>query len=84
MPKEPAPGGEAVHLADFLTNIRQQGRPHADIAEGHKSTLLCHLGNIAWRTGRTLHCDPQTGHILNDDDAMRLWAREYRAGWEPK
>jgi predicted dehydrogenase len=82
--KGTGPGGEAVHLADFFTSIRQRGHPHADIAEGHKSTLLCHLGNIAWRTGRTLHCDPQTGHILNDDDAMRLWAREYRAGWEPK
>ncbi len=75
--------GDDVHLLDFLTSIRQNRPPHADIAEGHKSTLLCHLGNIAHRTGSALKCNPQNGHILNDDDAMRLWSREYRAGWEP-
>jgi predicted dehydrogenase len=76
--------GDAVHLQDFFTSIREHKLPHADILEGHRSTLLCHLGNIAWRTGRTLHCDPQNGHIQNDEEAMKLWSREYRAGWEPK
>ena len=76
-------GGDAAHLQNFLDCIRTGGRPAADIEEGHRSTLLCHLGNIAWRTGRTLDCDPKTGRIL-DADAMRYWEREYRPGWEPK
>jgi predicted dehydrogenase len=75
---------DAIHQLDFLTAIREHRRPHADIEEGHKTTLLCHLGNIAWRTGRTLNCDPQNGHIKNDDEAMKLWGREYRKGWEPR
>jgi hypothetical protein len=58
--------------------------PNADILEGHQTTLLCHLGNIAWRVGRTLNCDPKNGHIQNDAEAMKLWSREYRPGWEPK
>ena len=49
----------------------------------HGSTLLCHLGNIAHRTGRALKLDPQNGHILDDADAQRFWRREYEAGWEP-
>jgi len=57
---------------------------NAEIAEGHKSTLLCHLGNIAQRTGRTLTCDASNGHIAGDDQAMKLWQREYEPGWEPK
>lgn len=72
------------HLQNFLTAIREHKRPHADIEEAHQTTLLCHLGNISWRVGRTLNCDPKNGHIQNDDDAMKLWSREYRAGWEPK
>ncbi len=78
------PEGDAVHMADFVASIRGDRRPHADIEEGHKSTLLCHLGNIAYRVGRELECDPENGHIKNDEEAMRLWAREYRPGWEPK
>jgi hypothetical protein len=49
--------------------------------EGHKSTLLPQLGNIAYRVGRALKCDPSNGHILNDKEAMGLWHREYEKGW---
>lgn len=74
------------HIANFLSAIRND-KPldlAAEIAEGHKSTLLCHLGNIAQRVGRSLTCDPQNGHILHDKEAMGLWDREYEPGWELK
>ena len=74
---------EKSHFENFLDCIRSGKRPRADIEEGHKSTLLCHLGNIAWRTGHTLNIDPKTGHILDDPAAQALWGREYRPGWEP-
>ena len=77
--------GSREHWANFLEAIRT-GKPetlNAEIAEGHKSTLLCHLGNIAHRTGRSLDCDPTNGHILNDDEAMQFWRREYEPGWLP-
>jgi predicted dehydrogenase len=74
------------HVRNFLTAIRDNTplALNAEILEGHQSTLLCHLGNIAHRVGRTLHCDPSNGHILGDDEAMALWKREYEPGWEPK
>jgi hypothetical protein len=42
------------------------------------------LGNIAWRVGRELNCDPANGHLLKDPAAMKLWRRSYQPGWEPK
>ena len=75
--------GDAVHLANFLDCVRSGKRPNADILEGHQTTLLCHLGNISYRVGRTLNTDPKDAHIKGDDDAAALWRREYREGWEP-
>lgn len=73
---------DAVHLLNFVDSVRQQAKLTAPITEGQKSTLLPQLGNIAYRTGRTLTCDPANGHILNDKEAMKLWSREYEKGWK--
>ncbi|MCB9892124.1 MAG: Gfo/Idh/MocA family oxidoreductase [Planctomycetes bacterium] len=72
------------HLEDFLNAVRTRKAPAADIADLHKSSLLCHLGNIAQRTGHVLRCDPRTGHVLNDAAAQALWGRDYAKGWEPR
>jgi predicted dehydrogenase len=82
--KVSGPGGDAIHIANFLAAVRGEAKLNSEIEEGHKSTLLCHLGNIAYRTGRALKCDPKQGHIRGDREAMALWAREYEKGWEPK
>jgi predicted dehydrogenase len=72
---------ERPHLRNFLDCIRSGNRPNADIEEGHKSTRLCHLGNIAYRTGRTLHFDAATETIRDDVEANRLLGRTYRKGF---
>lgn len=71
------------HLQNFCDAIRGKARLNAPIEEGHKSTLLPQLGNIAFRVGKTLRCDPSNGHILNDKEAMALWSRTYEPGWKP-
>ena len=78
--------GDIEHIDNFLAAIRTDDPSilNAEIAKGHKSTLLCHLGNIAQRTGRAIRCDPGDGHIQNDPDAMKLWQRAYAPRWEPK
>ncbi len=80
----PGAAYDASHVLNFLQGIREGEIQRSAIEGGHKSTLLCQLGNIAYRTGRALDIDPTNGHILNDDEAMKLWSREYEEGWEPK
>ncbi len=77
-------GMDTAHVANFIETIRGNQQLTCPIEEGYKSVNLLHLGNIAWRTGRELNCDPANGHILNDADAMKLWRRDYEPGWEPK
>jgi len=78
-----AASGDATHLANFLECVRSGEQPNADILTGHRTTLLCHLGNISYRVGRTLNTNPKNGHIIGDDNAAALWNRKYRKGWEP-
>ena len=72
---------ERPHLQNFIDCIRKGGRPNADIEEGHKSTRLCHLGNIAYRTGHTLRFDAKTETCIGDAEANRLLGRTYRKGF---
>jgi predicted dehydrogenase len=66
------------HYRNFLDCVKDGKRPHADIEEGHKSTRLCHLGNIAWRVGRTLRFDAASESIIGDAEASKLLGRTYR------
>lgn len=70
------------HIANFLAAIRDGDELNAPIDEGHKSVLLCHLGNIAQEAGRTIYLDQRNGRIVGDPKAMESWAREYEPGWE--
>jgi predicted dehydrogenase len=69
------------HFQNFIDSIRGNAVNTSPMDEAHKSILLCHLANIAHRTGHTLHCDPSNGHILKDEKAMGLWKREYEKSW---
>jgi predicted dehydrogenase len=75
--------GEIEHQQNFLDAIRASTPLTSEIEEGVKSTLLCHLGNIALRTGQTVRLDPTTHQIVDNPQQQALWSREYRPGWEP-
>jgi predicted dehydrogenase len=75
---EKASDFERPHRRNFLDCIKDKKRPNADIEEGHKSTRLCHLGNIAYRVGRVLKFDAATETIAADAEANGLLTRRYR------
>ncbi len=75
-------GGE--HFVNFVAAIRDGQKLNSEIEEGQKATLLCHLGNIAWRAGQTVDFDPVTRKMKAGREARALWRREYRKGWEPR
>jgi predicted dehydrogenase len=75
---------DSIHLLNFVNSIRGKDKLTMPVSEGHKSTLLPQLGNISYRVGRALHCDPSNGHIKDDKEATALWSRTYEKGWEMK
>jgi predicted dehydrogenase len=72
------------HYQNFIDCIKNRKAENllADIEEGHYSSLLCHLGNISYRTGRRLVFDPKTETFPSDPEANKFLSREYRKGYE--
>jgi hypothetical protein len=52
-----------IHYANFIDTVRSRKveNLHTNIEEGHWSAAMCHLSNIAYRTGRTLVFDQLKG-----------------------
>lgn len=73
----PAADGMKAHVRNFLDCIREGGKPNADVEIGHLSTRLCHLGNIAQRTGKRLAFDSAKENFPGEADANALLARDY-------
>ena len=73
-------GPEVTHFQNFIDCVRSRKRENlnCEILEGHMSASLCHLANIAFRTGRKLTFDPATETFPGDAEANRLLTRTYR------
>ncbi len=71
-----------LHMLDFLSAIETNGRPIADIEEGHISTASCILANISMQLGRPVTYDPKTRQVVGDAEATKLLQRTYRQPWQ--
>ena len=72
----------APHARSFLNCLRSREKPTADIEEGYRSAVMCHLGNISTRLGRSIRWDAALERIVGDDEANTWLARPYRAPWK--
>jgi predicted dehydrogenase len=83
----PSPGSEDAvisHFTNFIDCVRS-GRwqeLHADIMEGHLSTSLSHLGNIACKLDRTLQFNPHAETFINDPEAASYLTKAYRSPYD--
>ncbi len=72
----------AGHHQDWLQSIKTRKPPICDVSIGHRSATVCHLGNIAIRTGRKINWDPVKEVVVGDAEAAKLTTKEYRAPWK--
>ncbi len=72
---------QIVHIQNWLDCIRSRKKTVADWETGHRSVTACHLGNIAFRTGRNIRWDARSETIIGDPEAARMMTKEYRAPW---
>lgn len=73
--------GTGGHYGNFIAAVRsgKQEDLNCDIEVGHRSSVLPHLGNIAYLVGRELHFDDAKEKFIGDEEADALLRRdEYR------
>ena len=70
-----------LHLENFIECVRTRQKPAGDVEIGHRSTIVPHLGNIAFRTGRKIRWDAEREEIIDDPKASELLDRPARKPW---
>ena len=70
------------HVRNFLDCMKSRQLPIGDIEIGHRSTVPCHLGNIACRTGEKILWDAKAERITNNAKANAMLTRKYREPWK--
>jgi predicted dehydrogenase len=70
------------HHLNWLDSIRTRRPPICDVAIGHRSATVCHLGNIAIRVGRRIQWDPVKEEIVGDAEAAQYLRYAYRGPWQ--
>ncbi len=82
--KEPGSSDEQfdLHVRNFIDCIKTRQRPIADVEDGHRVAVACHLANLSLRTGRKLHWDWEKEQIIGDAEANKMLVRPYRKPWD--
>lgn len=70
------------HYRNWLECLRTRKLPICDVEIGHRSATVCHLGNIAIRTGRKLRWDPVKERVIGDEEQARMLHYTYRKPWK--
>jgi predicted dehydrogenase len=71
------------HMENFIDCIKDRDKvPNTNIEIAANTARVCHLGNIAFKTGRRLYWDADNSKFIGDDDANSYLVPTYRAPWE--
>jgi hypothetical protein len=73
--------GRGGIFGDFLHCVKTREKCFRDIEIAHRTTTVCHLGNIAYWLKRPLKYDPIKEEIVGDAEAARWLDRPKREPW---
>jgi len=86
--KDSTIGADEIHLyksndhhRNLIDCIKTRGLTAAPVEVGHRSTSVCHLGNIAMTLKRKLRWDPDVERFIGSDEANRMLSRSMRSPW---
>lgn len=70
------------HHQQWIHACKTGSRTGSDFQYAGPFTEIVLLGNIAYRTGKSIEFDPETMKVTNVPEANELLTKTYRKGWE--
>jgi hypothetical protein len=68
-------------VRNFLDCVKSRSQTVCPIDVAVRADIVCHLSDIAIRTGRKIKWDPEKEVIIGDADASRMLTRSMRSPW---
>ena len=69
------------HMANFVDGIKNGARLNCPVEIAAGVARTCHLGNVAYKTGRRLYWDAGNSKFINDAEADTYLVPTYRKPW---
>jgi len=66
----------------FIDCVKTLKQPPVELEQSHKSTVCCHLANIAYRIGRRIRWNGEAEAIDGDAEASAMLTKARRKGFE--
>ena len=70
------------HYRNFLDCVKSRKDGVEPVETGHRTSMLCHLGNIAMQLKRRIKFDPAREQIVGDAEAAAMLSRPLRGPWK--
>lgn len=75
--------GLDLHTKNFIDAVksRDPATLNAPIKVGYDAAMVCHMGNVAFKSGNRLYWDDENGRF-SDENANAFLKAHYQNGWE--
>jgi len=70
------------HNRNFIDCVKSRKETICPVEMGIRCDTICHMTNVAARTGRVIKWDPKKEQIIGDSEASKMITRPYRKEWK--
>lgn len=70
------------HNRNFIDCVKSRQETVCPVEMAIRCDAICHLSDIAARTGRGIQWDPEKEEIVGDDEAAKMLTRPFRDKWK--